>query len=109
MGQYRFLVFTNPVVGREVEFDRWYDDRHIGDVLAIPGFVAAQRHVANLARGTPSHGYLLIYEIETDDIGAVFAELRIRSGTERMPISDALKRSDTMTCVYEVKGERRLA
>jgi len=109
MAQYRFLVFTNPVEGREEEFDRWYDEQHIGDVLAIPGFVAAQRHIANAARGEPPHRHFLIYEIESDDIGAVFAELSARSGTGRMPISDALKRSDTVSYVYEVKGERRLA
>ena len=108
MPDYRFVVFTNAVEGREDEFNRWYDDRHIPDVLAVPGFVAAQRLAANPVRGTPTHGYLTIYDMQTDDIEAVFADLATRVGTDRMPLSDALQR-DALSSVYEIAGPRRTA
>jgi hypothetical protein len=28
----QFLVFTNPVEGREDEYNEWYDNVHLGDV-----------------------------------------------------------------------------
>lgn len=36
------LVQTNSVAGREDEFNRWYSETHLADVLAVPGGVRAQ-------------------------------------------------------------------
>jgi hypothetical protein len=106
VAEYRFIVFTDPVEGQEVEYNRWYDERHVPDVLSVPGFVSAQRFRANAVRGAPPRGYVTIYEIETGDIEAVFADLSARSRTTRMPISDALA-PDSISYVYEAVGERR--
>jgi hypothetical protein len=108
MAEYRFVVFTNATEGQEAEFNRWYDEQHVPDVLKVPGFVAAQRFVASRVRGEPAHGFLTIYEISTDDVDATFAELARRVGTELMPMSGALKR-DAASHVYEVMGERKEA
>src|SRR5258708_6202832 len=37
-----FLVFTNPVDGME-EYNRWYDEKHVSDLLKVPGIVRAYR------------------------------------------------------------------
>ena len=47
MRNFRLVVLTNPVAGREDEYNDWYSNRHLGDVIAIPGIVAAQRFKAN--------------------------------------------------------------
>ena len=39
---YYFFVFSNPVAGHEDEYNRWYDQQHAPDVVAIPGFVSAK-------------------------------------------------------------------
>ena len=44
---YYFFVFSNPVAGHEDEYNRWYDQQHAPDVVAIPGFVSAQSFVKN--------------------------------------------------------------
>src|ERR1700704_107863 len=44
---YYYLVFSNPVAGREDEYNKWYDTQHAQDVVAVPGFVTAQRFVAS--------------------------------------------------------------
>ena len=77
MARHILVVFTNPVAGREEEFNRWYDDVHLAEVLALPGFVRAERFVASeaqLVKAGPWK-YLAIYEIEADDPHQAMAAL----------------------------------
>jgi hypothetical protein len=92
MAKHLLLAFTNPVVGREEEFNRWYDERHVPDLLAVPGFVSAQRFSLTDAtgQGRPGWTHLALYELDTDDPNALMAEVRSRLGTEAMPVSDTL-------------------
>lgn len=58
MGNYTLVVFTNPVEGREDDYNEWYDNQHLGDVIAAAGGdafegYAAARCVASSARATP--------------------------------------------------------
>jgi hypothetical protein len=43
MATYKVHVFINPLEGRDAEFNEWYDAEHVPDVLALPGFVRAER------------------------------------------------------------------
>ena len=57
---------------REQEFNDWFDNIHVPDVLKTPGYVSARRFVIKepkMGRGK----YLAIYEIETDDIEKTLA------------------------------------
>ena len=87
--RYQFLVISNPVAGREAEYNEWYDRQHVHDVLRVPGFVAAQRFKVSGESTLPGR-YVAIYEMETDDPAAALAELNARAGQSIMPISDAL-------------------
>lgn len=65
---------SSPVVGKEKEFDTWYDE-HIKEVLSIPGYTSASRyqiHEPLEGRGT----HLAIYTIETDSIDTTIAALQ---------------------------------
>jgi hypothetical protein len=93
MAKHVLVVFTNAVEGREEEFDRWYDDVHIADLLKIPGIVSAQRfRLSDTQRTRPPYPwkYLALYEIETDDLNKITAALKERAGTPLMPLTDAL-------------------
>jgi hypothetical protein len=92
MAKHHLLAFTNPAAGREAEFNRWYDERHVPDLLAVPGFVSAQRFALTDAtgQGKPGWTYLALYELDTDDPDALMAEVRARLGTDAMPVSDTL-------------------
>lgn len=106
MPKYKFIVLTEPVEGRDAEFNDWYQNVHLGDVVAIEGFTAAQRfRFAKTLGGGEDEAfpYLAIYEIETDDIDEVLAELNRRRGTERMGISEALG-PKVYAVVYEEFG-----
>jgi hypothetical protein len=100
MARYTFVVFSDAVEGREDEYNEWYDGRHLGDVLNVPGFVSARRFlVAGSPNGAPAR-YMALYEIETDDVGKVLAELFARSGTPAMELSDALDMQSVKTWAY---------
>ncbi|WP_370617738.1 hypothetical protein [Mumia sp. Pv 4-285] len=62
------VVRTNPVDGRENEFNTWYSDQHVPEILSVPGFVGARRYVAldepAAGSGDSDFRYLAIYEIE---------------------------------------------
>jgi hypothetical protein len=64
------VVQTNPVPGREDEFNDWYTNQHLADIISIEGWVAAQRfRVSPVQRDvTPPYpyGYVAVYEMEGD-------------------------------------------
>ena len=97
MPKHRLGVFTNAVPGRDEEFNRWYDEVHLREVLEVDGYVAAQRFVlsdAQIADATADAApgrYLAIYEIEAEDLKAAFEKLNATSG--EMNMSDALDAS----------------
>lgn len=101
MARHVLVVMTSPLEGREDEYNDWYDNVHVHDVLAIPGFVSARRFEASSPvpdRAAASRGYAMIYELETDDPGASIEELyRRRPG---MFFSDALDQSSIFTSAF---------
>lgn len=110
MSRYTLLVLTNAVVGRDDEFNDWYDNRHIPDALDVPGFVAAQRfRLADVQMaGAPQSRwrYLASYEIETGDLAATMNESMSGAGTSRMPQSDAADHASSAVFAFRPLGPR---
>lgn len=73
MTNHLMLAFSEPAEGKTVEFNRWYDEVHVPQVLATPGFVAVTRYCVeqhpDMSRSR--FRYLAIYEIETEDLAGV--------------------------------------
>lgn len=93
MSTQSLVVFTNPVDGRDAEFNDWYDNQHLADVLKVPGIRSAQRFgLGDVQRMPAPHPwkYMAIYEVETARIDEVIAALKRLAGTRDMPMSDAL-------------------
>ena len=97
-----FLVLTNPADGQEDEYNRWYNDEHIDDVLAVPGFVGVQRFrlTPHPAMPAPEWRYLAFYEVDRARVREAFEELAARGGTDRMPVSPALKQEGIQVALY---------
>lgn len=98
----KLLAFTNPVPGREDEFNAWYDEIHLRDVLNIPGVVGAQRYRLRPvdARTEPAQRYLVMFDVD-GDVDELVAEMNARIGTEKMPMSDALDRTTSLMAFFE--------
>jgi hypothetical protein len=92
MGRHIFAVLTNPVEGQEAEFNAWYDNRHVHDFLKLPGVVSAQRFRLSTEQSaaTTPYRYLVLYEIDTDNLAETIRELKAKDGTEEIPGSSAL-------------------
>lgn len=109
MKRYNLIALTNPKDGQDDAFNAWYNDIHIGDVFKLPGIVGAQRFrlsESQFREGEMAWKYMAVYEVETDDIQATFSALRSASGTDAMPLSDALS-PDRMVWIYEPILSRR--
>ena len=100
----KLLVFTNPKTGRDDEYNEWYDQVHLKDLLDIPGVVGAQRYRLRPTgpQGTagPAHRYLAIYELE-GDLDPVITEMNARASQGRMAISEALDVENVLMSAYE--------
>jgi hypothetical protein len=86
------LVWTNPVEGREDDFNHWYSEQHVHDVVSVDGFVSAQRfeyadtHVGD----PPDYRYLAIYEIDAPSVEVAKAALRAARDNGVLRPSDAM-------------------
>ena len=71
MAKYLFIAQSDCAdKTQEEEFCKWYDEVHIPDILATPGIVAAARYENLNPDENKRPKYVVIYEIETDDLGA---------------------------------------
>ncbi|OBG86966.1 hypothetical protein A9X05_01645 [Mycobacterium sp. E3298] len=69
---------------RDQEYNTWYDEVHIPELLALDGIVAARR-----LRPLDGQGpYVAIYELEGDDLQAILDNMMANAG--QLHMSDAL-------------------
>ena len=59
-GSGMLMVWADVPADKEPEFNRWYNEEHLAERLAIPGFLSAARYEA--VKGGPKH--LAVYELE---------------------------------------------
>lgn len=65
MGERPLLIVQMDMAPeKEEEFNKWYNKKHIPDILRIKGFVSGKRYVA--AKGSPK--YLAVYEFENAEV-----------------------------------------
>ena len=55
------MVWADVPADKEKEFNRWYNEEHLAERLAVPGFLGAARYEA--VKGGPRH--LAVYELES--------------------------------------------
>lgn len=96
------VVLSNPVEGREDEYNEWYNNQHLDDVLQVPGVTGATRLKL---RSNPADGkawrYCALYDVDHDDPASILDELNARSGTDRMAISEAIDINGVYAAIYE--------
>lgn len=70
---------------RDQEYNTWYDEIHIPELVALDGFVSARR-----LRPVDGDGpYVALYEIEADDLQSVLQNML--NNARNLHMSDALQ------------------
>lgn len=91
MTRFMTVAFTNAADGKEEEYNTWYTDQHVHDVLAVPGVVSAQRfRIVGDHAASFDFSFMTLYEIETEDLASVYTAIAERSGTPLMPSSNSI-------------------
>lgn len=90
MAKFKLVILSNPVSDKDEEFNRWYDDVHLGDVFKVPGVTGAERYRFRSGEGWQ---YMAIYDLDCDDPATVEQELLARAGSDAMPLSEAFDMS----------------
>jgi hypothetical protein len=111
VARHTFVVFTNAADGRDDEFNDWYNNRHLHDLLSTEGFVAAQRfRLADMNPGQDfAHQYLALYEVETEDLEKTNRAMREAANDGRMFISPALDRKNAVARYFTPITDRVVA
>lgn len=117
MTRYTWLVLTNAEADREEDFERWYNDVHVPDLLRVPGVVGVTRGKLAKVQTDPGptgiavvpteqtrlkYSYLATYIIETDDLPSVLQTVADWAGTDKMVMSDALSADITTMCFEDL-------
>lgn len=102
MADYSYVVLSNAVPGREAEFEDWYGNRHLDDVIAVDGFTSARlyRLADPAAADAPPQRYMALYTMTTADPGTLLEGLRIQVESGQMAMSEAFSQEGLATHLY---------
>ena len=81
-------VESRPVSAeRDAEFNTWYEEVHIPEVVTLDGFVGARR----FARTSEDGPYTAMYEIDADDVDAVVQAMFEAVTSGKLHMSDSFQ------------------
>lgn len=102
--KFTYVVLTNPTSPEdEAEFNRWYTEQHLPDVLRVPGVVSAQRYKRTAQQrgsGPQPWNYLALYECDAAEPNVVTNGIQERYNTPDMVISPTLAEA-RYACYFE--------
>jgi hypothetical protein len=110
MAIYQYIIMMSAAPGRLEEFEHWYDNQHLRDVVAVPGVRSARRYRLLSELGAeydvlqPRWNSLAIYELDTDDPVLLARHIRSLAGSAAMPMSDAVTKVGMLKMVGEFVG-----
>ncbi len=96
-------MLTEPTKGKEAEFDHYYENVHLEEVLASTGWQTAQRFVLTdqIGKECPLP-YLALYEVGAEDPKAVIQKMNDTRAKRQQ--SDALNRKTAAVSVFSETG-----
>ncbi|MBQ75730.1 MAG: hypothetical protein CMQ20_12015 [Gammaproteobacteria bacterium] len=97
------LVLTEPTEGKQDEFDDYYENLHLDEVLSTTGWDTAKRfELVDEVGGKCPLKHLALYEVETDDPADIIPTLN-RTRSERQQ-SGALNKLTASVWVFSETG-----
>ena len=106
------IVFSNPLQDRDDEFNEWYDNVHIPQLLAVPGMLSAQRYTlrdSEMYRAPggrpPEHRYAIIYEME-GDVDAIMQKIQEAVAGGHIQMHDSLDMDSWRLSFWTPQGDK---
>jgi hypothetical protein len=87
LAKYKMLAFGNSVEGQEAAYNCHYRNRHIPDLLTLPGVRSAQRYELV---DSPKFGYLTVLDLEVDSLAEFQATLTEAFSSGRLASSPSV-------------------
>ena len=111
--RYAYLVMSDPLPGREFDFNDGYQNMHMGDLVQLPNWTGAQRFrlVPVMPRTTQPlyrRGNLIIWDQEGDDLGKIqsASKAAIAGGKSRLIPGFDYSPDGPVSVTYQVIGPR---
>ncbi len=99
------VVLTEPTAGRDEEYNTYYEDLHLDEVLASTGWSTAQRFKLVDEQGKPCPlPYLAFYEVEAENSAEILETLNA-TRPQRVQ-SEALNKATAGVWVFAATGPR---
>ena len=113
LDRYVYLVMSDPLPGREFDFNDGYQNMHMGDLVQLPGWTGAQRfRLAPVMPRTTQplyrRGNLIIWDQEGDDLGKIQSASREAraGGKSRLIPGFDYSPDGPVSTTYQVIGPR---
>lgn len=99
------LTFSDPVSGREAEYDDWYQNVHLPQVCRLPGIRSAQRFrlVESDEAGATGPRNVAVYELDGDP-QQVFDAMVAQARSGALDRSTAIDQSTVTVTLWLVHG-----
>jgi hypothetical protein len=108
MARHVIAVLSEPVEGKEDEFNDWYENTHIDEVLSSAVVASGERFRLSAERGAKCPlPYLAFYEVEAESGEAAIKRLEESRGERQQ--SDAFNFRSSAMWVFESMGPRHEA
>ncbi|MFV0645926.1 MAG: hypothetical protein ACK5NN_15770 [Sphingomonadaceae bacterium] len=105
---YLLQVTSQAMPGRDDDYNIWYENTHMIDVLGLDGFNACTRYMYSGPGHEGPPKYVALYEVVTDDPPALLQDLVKASAT--MQISDSIDpKSVRFEFLQPIGGGRKTA
>jgi hypothetical protein len=78
-----FIALTNPMPGKDRQYNEWYTEIHLKEVVAVKGFISARRYKLSKAQyiAKQPYRYVAIYEVENGMAQGIIDNLAAAIGT----------------------------
>lgn len=107
MGKHLVMVKSKAVDGKEAAFEDWYNSIHLGEVLALPGFLTGQQF-RSPPEDDSAFSHFALFDVESDDINATLTNLGEAFASGKMTLTDALDVNTVPeTVVYQPSGAQQ--
>jgi hypothetical protein len=106
--KYLVAILSEPTAGQETEYNEYYENLHLDEVLQTTGFTSARRfRLAAEAGGVCPLPYLAVYETTGDDAESVLKRINDTRGQRQQ--SRSINKRTAAVWIFEAIGPEHSA